>query len=309
MKNATAKNDVQVIRKELEEYIGNRKAVKAAEEISAVMQGETQHTHQGEVFYIHKDEDGALVLTMESTAKSKVEVILKSYLEKDEVQECLELIMAVHPMTETKATARTEEFETISVEGSDSSIYVKLLEYEIRYKEEEKFKNLLMDAIFSSVQGFKVPVCDPSIAPNGRLQFVSGFRPAVGYTYWELEELAKISNLRLGNRFEYVLFLGTLINNLIAEGWSEAEAWKVVCVDSKELGHYWWNPENAKDDFEPTGSGKHAGKCDIANTYKILAKEEKACGFWKAGLSKLTCFRLYRGYGHRHRDSVGWFVL
>ncbi len=87
MKNATAKNDVQVmvIQKALEKFIGNRKAAKVATEISVVIQEKTQHTHEGEV--------GALVPTMKSTAKSQVEAILSYYLEKDEVQECLEFLI------------------------------------------------------------------------------------------------------------------------------------------------------------------------------------------------------------------------
>ena len=95
---ATAKNDVRVI---LEEYLGNRKAAKVAERISAVMQEETQHTHKGEVFYIHKDEAEALVLAMESTVKSQVKAILNSYLEKDEAQESLELLMEKLHLDET----------------------------------------------------------------------------------------------------------------------------------------------------------------------------------------------------------------
>lgn len=316
MKNATAKNDVQVIQKALEEYLGKRKAAKVAVEISAAMQEETQHTHMGEVFYIHKDEVGTLVLTMESAVKSNVETILNSYLEKDEVQECLELLISGQPMCETKATTKTGEFETIKVEGSDSKIYVTLMKHKTANDDEEKFKNTLMKAILASVQDFEVFACDPSIDENGKLQFVLGFKPAVGYSYNELENLAEENGLRLGTKFEYVLFLGTLINNLIAEGWSEADAWYSVCVDSKELGHY-CNSADAKHDLELTGSRKIAGKYDLANTYKILAKDEKAGGFWLAGGDYGDCryncpladLELGNSYGNHSEVGVGWFVL
>ena len=57
MKIATVMNDeVQEIQKVLEGYLENRKAAKIAVEISVAMQGETQHTHNGEVFFVHKDE-------------------------------------------------------------------------------------------------------------------------------------------------------------------------------------------------------------------------------------------------------------
>ena len=51
MSKATAKNEIQVV---LQEYLGNRKAAKVAETVYAVIQKETQHTHNGktsEQFY------------------------------------------------------------------------------------------------------------------------------------------------------------------------------------------------------------------------------------------------------------------
>lgn len=306
MKNATARNDVQVIQKALEEYLGNRKAAKVAVEISAAMQEETQHTHKGEV--------GALVLTMESTMKNQVGEILHSYLEKDEVEEFLEWLMG--EQLDTEAIAKTTEFETIKVEGSNSKTYVELMKHKATNTLEEYFMKALKEAISASVQDFEVFACDPSIDKNGKLQFVPGFKPAVGYSYNELEALAEKNGLRLGNKFEYVLFLGTLINNLIAEGWSEADAWYSVCVDSKELGHY-WNSADAKHDFELTGSRKIAGKYDLANTYKILATDEKAGGFRAAGGSyiiishyhPLADLNIDDRYDFHDKYGVGWFVL
>lgn len=315
MKKATAGNDVQVIQKALEEYIGKRKVAKVAVEISAVMQEETQHTHRGEVFYTHKDEDGTLVLTKNSIVKSKIEAILKSYLKKDEVEECLELLIGWQPLSETKTTVETAEFETIKIEGSDSCIYAELMKHEPANIKEIKFKDNLKEAISSSVQEFEVFVCDPSIDENGKLQFVPGFDPAVGYSHRELENLAKKNGLRLGSKFEYVLFLGTLINKLIIEGWSDKDAWHAVCVDSYELGHY-FNCTDAKDEFEPTGSRKKVGKCDLANTHKILALDKEARGFWEAGGDKyydsdhfpLATLELSSLYDEHDDDGVGWFV-
>lgn len=316
MKNATVKNDVQVIQKVLEEFLGNRKAAKAAVEISAAMQEETRHTHIGEVFYIHKDEVGTLVLTMESAFKNKVEAVLNSYLEKDEVQECLELLISGQPICETKATTETAKFETIKIESSDSKIYATLMKHTPENYDEAVFKNTLKKAISASVQEFEVFACDPSIDENGKLQFVPGFKPAVGYSYNELENLAEENGLRLGSKFEYVLFLGTLINDLIAEGWSEADAWYSVCVDSKKMGHY-WNSADAKHDFELTGSRKIAGKYDLANTHKILAADEKASGFLVAGggynydgnCYPLANFKHFDGRDFHYIYSVGWFVF
>ena len=312
MNVTTALNEVRVIQKVLEEYLGNRKAAKVAVEISAVKQGETQHTHSGEVFFVHKDEAGKLVLTMESSVKKNVQAILNSYLEEDEAQECIEQLMA----DETKATT---EFETIKIPGS-GPFYAELLKHKPVNDVEVKFIDNLKEAIGKSVKGFEVFVNDPSM-DNGKLQFVPGFKPpAVGYSYNECEELAKENGLRLGTKDEYILFLGWLITGLINEGWSERDAWFAVCTNSKELGHYWDSADakkDAKNHFEPTGSRRIVGKCDLANTRKFLAKDEKAGGFWLAGGiyfnygydNPLANLYLFDGYDNPNNFGVGWFVL
>lgn len=310
MTNTTAKNDVRVI---LEEHLGNRKAAKVAEEISEVMQKESRHTHQEKTCYIHQNEEGTLVLTMESVVESLVKQILVSYLEENEVEECLNQIMG---RTSVNSTTDTE-FETINIDGSHSEVYTKLLKHVPVNDEETEFKNVLIKAINAGINSFKVPVNDPSIDENGRLQFVAGAKPAVGYSYNEIENLAKESGLRPGTNYEYHLFLGTIIDKLIGEeGWSEADAWNAVCTDSTKLGHY-YNSVNAKRDFEPTGSRMIAGKCDLANTCKILAKDEEAGGFWLVGgfcnssgnYFPLAFLYLNCDYDNHCNNSVGWFVL
>ena len=310
MSKATAKNEIQVV---LQEYLGNRKAAKVAETVYAVMQTETQHTHNGKMFFINEDSNGALVLTMESIVKEHVETILTQYLEKDEVQECLEQLMVGSISTEKEMTT---EIETISVEGSDSQIYFDMLKYTPTNETEKKFLEFLKEAVNAGVKAFKVPVCDPSIAEDGSLQFVAGCKPAVGYSYNKLKELAIKNGVQLGSKNQYVLFLATIIHRLVEEGWTKANAIYAVCTDSTEVGHY-WNSKKAKHDFEVTGSRKIAGKCDLANTCKILAKDEKTGGFWIVGGSyddngcnyPLADLGLNSFYDHRYDNGVGWFVL
>ena len=308
MIKATAKDEIQVV---LQEYLGNRKAAKVAETVYAVIQKETQHAHNGKKFFINEDSNGALVLTMESMVKKQVETILTQYLEKDEVQECLQQLIVGGISTETELTA---EFETITVEGSDSQIYFDMLKYAPASETEKEFLEFLKEAVDAGVKTFKVPVCDPSIDENGSLQFVAGCKPAIGYSYNELKEIAIKNGVQLGSKNQYVLFLATIIHRLVEEGWSKADAFFAVCTDSTQLGHY-WNSEKARHDFEVTGSRKIAGKCDLANTYKILRNDERAGGFWVASgscngfgdfgpLAGLN----YNCDGH-FDDSVGWFVL
>ena len=308
MSKATAKNEIQVV---LQEYLGNRKAAKVAETVYEVIQKETQHTHNGKKFFINEDSNGALVLTMESMVKEQVETILNRYLEKDEAQECLLQLMVIS--TETESTV---EFETITVEGSDSQIYFDMLKYTPAYGTEKKFLEFLKKAVDAGVKTFKVPVCDPSIDENGSLQFVASCKPAIGYTYNELKEFANENGVQLGSKNQYVLFLATIINCLVEEGWSKADSFYAVCTDSTQLGHY-WNSEKARHDFEVTGSRKIAGKCDLANTCKILRNDKKAGGFWVAGGGcnnfginiPLASLCLNFCYDIHCCNSVGWFVL
>ena len=310
MSKATAKNEIQVV---LQEYLGNRKAAKVAETVYAVIQKETQHTHNGKKFFINEDSNGVLVLTMESMVKEQVEKILTQYLEKDEVQECLQQLMVGGISTETELTA---EFETITVEGSDSQIYFDMLKYTPASETEKKFLEFLKEAVDAGVKTFKVPVCDPSIDENGSLKFVAGCKPAVGYSYNELEELAINNGVQLGSKNQYILFLATIIHRLVEEGWSKADAFYAVCTNSIKLGHY-WNSEKARHNLEVTGSRKIAGKCDLVNTYKILRNDEKAGGFWIAGGfycgfgddGPLARLDLDDDYDDLYFGSVGWFVL
>ena len=310
MSKATAKNEIQEV---LQEYLGNRKAAKVAETVYAVK--ETQHTHNGKKFFINEDSNGALVLTMESMVKEQMEKILTQYLEKDEVQECLQQLMVGGISTET---ASTVGFETITVESSDSQIYFDMLKYTPASENERKFLKLLKEAVDAGVKTFKVPVCDPSIDENGSLQFVAGCKPAVGYSYNELKELANKNGVQLGSKNQYVLFLATIIHRLIEEeGWAKKSALHAVCTDSTKLGHY-WNSEKARHDFEVTGSRKIASKCDLANTCKILRNDKKAGGFWVASgrcFNVGNCYPLAGlnlndfCYDGRNDCSVGWFVL
>lgn len=253
------------------------------------------------------------MLTMESMVKEQVETILTQYLEKDEVQECLQQLIVGGISTETELTA---EFETITIEGSDSQIYFDMLKYAPASETEKEFLEFLKEAVDAGVKTFKVPVCDSSIDESGSLQFVAGCKPAVGYSYNELKKIAIKNGIQLGSKKQYVIFLATIIHRLVEEGWSKADAFFAVCTDSTQLGHY-WNSEKARHDFEVTGSRKIAGKCDLANTYKILRNDEKTGGFWVASGdygnfgydNPLADLCLSNDCDNRCNNGVGWFVL
>ena len=299
-------NEVQVI---LADYVGKKKVVALANKIVEVNQREKSFEWNGNTWYI-VDNQGEPEIRKNSTIIYEIKDILKMYLEEDEIEECFERL--TNPATSKTA----EKIDTFNVEGSECDCYAELLKYQPCTEKEEKFKRNLEKAISVGIKSFKVPVNDPSFSEDGKLQFIAGAKPAVRYSYNELEKIAKENALRLGTQYEYILFLATLIKRLIEEGWSKLDAWNAVCNDSKKLGHY-YNSENAAGEFELTGSRMVAGKCDLANTYKMLAKDDEAGGFWIAGGDytdnsnnfPLVDLSFHDKFDCHYGFSVGWFVL
>lgn len=143
-------------------------------------------------------------------------------------------------------------------------------------------KTLICNAIRSGVKNFYRPKCDPSFTPDGNsICFQPGNKPAVGksFNWWETiaNEYCPEHNSRLCTKLEYGAFLGVLIKKLIESGQGLFKAWESVCINSKELGHY-SNSENAKHDFELTGSRCVCGFCDLTNAHKFLTQgTESSC--------------------------------
>ena len=221
----------------------------------------------------------------------------------------------------TVAEVASKNFEDVImlVEASKLSLDDTFMMYRPKTDEEKAFKKLLSEAIKSGLKDFYRPIIDPSFNEDkAEICYKFGRRPAVGksYNWWKKTARKFKPNSRLGTRYEYAAFLGVLIKKLVENGWSAAKAWNAVCTDSKDLGHY-RNSENAKGTFEDTGAREVCGFFDLANTYKILAEDEEAGGFWLAG----GCYGDF-SYGDPLADlfrsdirffgrssSVGWLVL
>ena len=208
----------------------------------------------------------------------------------------------------------------VLIEASKLSLEDDFLQYEPLTYNQETLKEYLTTAIKSGLSDFYRPKYDSSVDENGNIVFVAGKKPAVGHSYnWCVEAAKKYVSdrkIRLGTKNEYVAFLGVLIKKLIARGWSVADAWHAVCDDSKMLGHY-WNSENAKHAFEDTGSREVCSFFDLANTFKILAWDDEAGGFWLASgdcsnfsyCYPLADLGLNYYQDDAYYDSVGWYVL
>ena len=210
----------------------------------------------------------------------------------------------------------------VLIEASKLSLKDGFMQYKPKTDEQKEFKKLLTEAIQRGVKDFYRPKLDPSFV-NSKYHdicYSAGNKPAVGksYNWWNKKAKAFCPerNSRLGTKIEYIVFLGVLIKRLVDEGWKVADAWNAVCNDSKDLGHY-CNSENSKHEFEDTGSREICGFFDLANTYKILAKDEEAGGFWLAGgdfdlfsyfypLADLSLSDSQNGDSYY---GVGWLVL
>lgn len=205
--------------------------------------------------------------------------------------------------------------------ASTLSLEDEFLKHEPETEEQRKFKNSLISAIKSGLSDFRAQRMDACFDEEGNICFKSGMKPAVGKLSandWKrvAKEFLPEKGSRLGTTKERIAFLGLLIKYLIEEkGYEISGVWKAVCDQSKDLGHY-WDSENAKHDFEDTGSRQIGEWCDLGNTGKIT-EDDGAGGFLLVGgcyvnggdccpladvgrVSNPNC--VYNG-------SVGWLVL
>jgi len=233
--------------------------------------------------------------------------------------EKVEPISEVKEITAVSATKEEDDL-LVCIKASELSLIDKFMKHKPNGKREQKLKDALEAVIKKGIPDFWRPRMDPSFDKKGNVCFKAGEKPAVGKSYnWWRDNAKKFNprrKSRLGTKSQYIAFLGVLIKALVAEDWDIDEAWDAVCNDSEKLGHY-WNSENAKHAFEPTGSRAIVRFYDLANTCKILAEDEEAGGFWLAGGScnfNSDCIPL-AVLGHNsgcNLDldcSVGWLVL
>lgn len=170
--------------------------------------------------------------------------------------------------------------------ASTLSLKDDFLKHKPQTDNQREFKKRLVLAIKSGLSDFRAQRMDPSFDEEGNICFHAGMKPAVKKSadWWDKtsKEFLPEKESRLGTTKERIAFLGLLIKYLIEEkDYKVSDAWRAVCDQSKELGHY-WDSENAKHDYETTGSRQVSEWYDLANTCKITANDE-ACGFSLVG--------------------------
>ena len=252
---------------------------------------------------------------------TNVNAVLENGICKLTIETVAQKEPTIEVVVQEKTVVENLQDAFVLVEASKLSLRDEFMKHKPKTKREERFKKQLTDVIKKGVKDFWRPKYDSSFNEEGMgICYVEGKRPAVGksYNWWHKAATAYCPerHSRLGTKSEYVAFLGVLIKKLVENGWKVEEAWSAVCYDSKELGHY-RNSENAKHAFEDTGSREICGFFDLANTYKILADDEEAGGFWLAGgryfdhgnFIPLADLGHYNNQDCDIGSSVGWLVL
>lgn len=223
-------------------------------------------------------------------------------------------------LEEIKGTEEYIEKYFPIAKASTLSLEDEFLKYEPETRQQTEFKNALISAIESGLSDFRAQRMDACLDEEGNICFKAGMKLAVGKSpkWWKkvAKKFMPEKGSRLGTKRERIAFLGLLIKYLIEEeGYTVSNAWKAVCDQSKDLGHY-CDSENAKHDFENTGSRQVGEWYDLANTCKITVDVEPDC-FSLVGGEYVSngdynplaavCDVLYP-YGE-YLDCTGWIVL
>lgn len=192
------------------------------------------------------------------------------------------------PESESKKVqlqAGSKEFEEMFpiVDIENVSLQDSFMSYEPKNDLEKRVKSNIIRAKELGMKNFRKPCMDPSFADDGEtIIYCAGEKPAVGKSaLWWNENAPKFmpeKNSRQIDDLEKDVSLGIIIKYLVEEEkYKVKDAWKAVCVNSKDIGHY-HDSKNPKGDFERTGSRKVGKWYDLGNTCKIV-KRRGASGF------------------------------
>lgn len=220
-----------------------------------------------------------------------LEIVFSVSESEEKKSEIVETNVEIQEFEEKKsetleANVISQEFEEIFpiVDIENVSLEDRFMQYEPENDLAKRVKKSIIEAKRIGMKNFRIPAMDLSLDDDGKtIVYCAGRKPAVGKSAkWWNENAPKFmpnKNSRMRDDLEHDVVLGVMqIRYLVEEkGYKVKDAWEAVCVDSRELGHY-FNSKNAKRKFETTGS-RQIGKCfDLGNTCKIV-KEHRTSGF------------------------------
>lgn len=200
-----------------------------------------------------------------------------------------------YTVPESQLQAGSKEFEEMFpiVDIENVSLQDSFMSYEPENNLEKRVKSNIIRAKELGMKNFRKPCMDPSFADDGEtIIYCAGEKPAVGRpAVWWNENAPKFmpeKNSRQIDDLEKDVSLGIIIKYFVEEEkYKVKDAWKAVCVNSKDIGHY-RDSKNPKGDFERTGSRKVGKWYDLGNTCKIV-KRHGASGVVLFGAFYLNC--------------------
>lgn len=155
-----------------------------------------------------------------------------------------------------------------------------------------KFMGTVETVKASEIPAFWRPALDPSFeGEDDEIIFEKDMYPATGmggaksFNWWKekVKEMPAVEGKKwqVGTFYQYNAFLVWLFNRLIEEKkWTAEKAIEAIVLNSKELGNY-RDSEESYLCLELTGCRNVCGCCDLANTAKLLRRDENTC--WYVG--------------------------
>ena len=184
---------------------------------------------------------------------------------------------------------RLNDNRLVKINPKMGGFFDLVLTFQTGHMNIKMFKVAVEEVKKANLSIFYKPIYDPSFILEGQGLFIEGNHPLVNATYntWlkMINEMKAIEGRKwkMATEYQYYCFLVWLINKLVDEGKSVSDAIHSVVVDSTTLGNY-YQSENSKLGFEPTGSRCVCGVYDLANTYKMLdCSNSERNIFWIAG--------------------------
>ena len=120
----------------------------------------------------------------------------------------------------------------------------------------------------------------------------------------------------MGTPNEYYAFIGAIIKDIVAHGFSISKAWHAVCDDLNELKYLWEHMVSNQEYSQGARKKIFWGPFDFAKNNKILAKEDDE-GFWMTGVNYqgIKNFNPLTSVVHigckegEYFNTTGWVVL
>lgn len=197
----------------------------------------------------------------------------------------------------SKGTTESIESYFPVVKASELSLEDEFLQHKPETREQEVFKERLIQVIKSGISDFRAQKIDPSFDAEGNITYKYGNPVATNksakWWYDKAKEFMPEKNSRLGTPDERIAFLGIILKELISEEkFTVSKAWSAICDQNSILQDY-MNCLDTEHGFATTGNGQIGEWCDLGTICKITVKQEEKLEFYLIGGNYLNKENLY----------------